>query len=724
MARSRTLPKPSRARRAAPAAGFLLAASFLAWTGLGRDAEAQAPEFRWRHGGNVHGIAFMNELQGLATRDGGGALYTEDGGTWNEARVPDAVRGQLRHIFVEDAVVGRAWSVGEGGVVLRTLNRGHDWAWVNNDPLSSNSPILDKLGNKASLYDIYMWDDLVGIACGEDGALARTEDGWASWTQIALPTEFFDPTHSERYVSHPGDLYKFAVAGNGDLFLTGDFGRLLRSEDQGETFELHFHFTHYCGNPGGTVRDVELWGLSFEGSTGWLAGGFGTNDGLLWRSGNNGQSFSHVTRVVLPDTGMVDAALMGGCKLPTIYGVAAVGTSNAVAIGYAGGVWTYEDGTTTVVTPCNCTGTSTAAAPALIQHRPVSYTGTGLSPTRPPHNAVFALDGANVWWTGLFGVLAFTPDLGSTIVETSCQIPARIGAGAFRDSQVGLAVAQSHRVYRTTDGAATWTEVHQGADDTYGDYMLQYVAFSTAPSSSLAVAMGDRVLLLRSLDGGATWGELYGPHAVNHSFALAEGSEIFYVGAGNGVVWRTDLTDLDGFGALTWAMRSLPSSATNVTGLHFIDADTGYAVTDSMQLYETSSGGTSWSAVSVTGSPLPQRLNAVRTFGDASKAIAVGARGRVLVRVGLQFEEVDLSALTGGAELRSVEITDGGKQVFVGGDKGLVLHFSGTSFSEITNTSKWSAPKSQTSGPVIDLSFVGASHGFLFSPAGVVVEYD
>lgn len=253
---------------------------------------------------------------------------------------------------------------------------------------------------------------------------------------------------------------------------------------------------------------------------------------------------------------------------------------------------------------------------------------------------------------------------------------------------------------------------------------MRCVAFSAAPSSSLAVALGDRAIVLRSTDQGASWAELNAPHAVNDSFALADGSDSFYVGSVNGVIWRTDLAQLDGWGALEWESRSLPVTATNVTGLHFIDADTGYAVTDTMQLYETTNGGAVWTQVGITGSPNTQVLEAVRTWGDGSKAIAVGENGMVLARVGAQFQQVNLAAATGGRALLCVEVVDGGKQAFVGGNDGLLLHFSGSSFSDVTNLANWSTPKSQASNAIVDMSFDAPDHGFVFAPPGVVIEYD
>jgi len=688
-------------------------------------ADAQAPRFRWAHGGSNHGIAFVDQNQGVVTRDGGAGLYTSDGGsTWIESQMPDQVRGQLRGVSAQGS--NAVWAVGGGGVVLRTINRGQDWSWVNDGDASqseTNLPITNKLGQLAELYDIYMWDEFVGLACGENGALARTTDGWASWTQITLPTSFFstppvDPLAIDPVTEKPGDLYRFHAFDSNNVVLATDYGRVLRSSDGGLTWTLN-QLSHYCDYTPG--KDIELWGMDFVGNEGWMVGGFIHNDGHLWHTLDAGVTWNQVTRFVPPDTQTGDLWL-DLAAIPTVYGVAALGAGNAIAVGYGASVFQFENTTELAFDVCTDELT-TSSGYRFNQQSPSFYTGTGLSPAQPPLTTVFALDASNAWWCGRFGIIRYSDDQGDTFADQASQMYLRIQDAEFVNAEDGWVVGQSHRIERTEDGGRTWTTVHAGADDSYSSYSLTHLAMPRAATGQLGLAVGPTGSLLLTEDRGETWNYNIAPHTVVSSLSMGGESDIAYIGGGAGTVYRTDLS-APVLGQLDWTPRPLPDPSHDVTAVDFIDASTGYAATTGMTLYRTTNGGTSWTQMGLTGSPTTRPIRAIQTFGDGSKAVAVGDGGLVLVRTGARFEEVNLGALATTGTLRCVEIEDGGKKVFVGGNDGLILEFTGTDFSQITDSSKWSAPKSQTKYPIVALSFDAPDHGFAIGFESLVVEYD
>lgn len=107
----------------------------------------------------------------------------------------------------------------------------------------------------------------------------------------------------------------------------------------------------------------------------------------------------------------------------------------------------------------------------------------------------------------------------------------------FTDANTGVALTGTDvagRIYRTTDGGGTWTQVA-------ANRALRSVVFV---SSSVGYAVGDNVVL-KTTDGGATWSEQPAPHASLVRVRCADEMHCVVV-ANDRVVLYTD----DGFGTL------------------------------------------------------------------------------------------------------------------------------------------------------------------------------
>jgi len=282
-----------------------------------------AGTFPGRGPGNNYAVRFLNSYQGLVTRDGGGALFTTDGGiTWNESSTPDTVRKQLRHTFAlsEEAV----WTVGSDGNVVKSTTRGDVWFHLN-----YADPVLNRNGQAASLYDIWMFDQFNGICVGEEGTLAATDDGGVTWASIALPTTFFDITNGSSILNEPGDIYRIHFFDSDNGIVSADNGRILLTDDGGVSWTLGNLSSHYCG-AAGAAGDLELWSMSFDGNEGWLVGGNGTNNGHVFHTTTAGASWAHVDYAV-PIDPIVEALWISGTGgWQTFYGVAALGNGKAV----------------------------------------------------------------------------------------------------------------------------------------------------------------------------------------------------------------------------------------------------------------------------------------------------------------------------------------------------------------------------------------------------------
>lgn len=178
----------------------------------------------------------------VAAGERGTILYSDDAGkTWRQAAVPVSV--SLTALQFVDAKNG--WAVGHQGVVLHTVDGGATWrkqldgtqaaALVLLDASASFGPDRDKEvaqaqhlvddGPDKPFLDLYFDSPRTGYVLGAYNLMFRTDDGGATW----------QPWQSR--VANPKGLHLYGMKGAaGAIYLAGEQGLLLRSTDNGNSF--------------------------------------------------------------------------------------------------------------------------------------------------------------------------------------------------------------------------------------------------------------------------------------------------------------------------------------------------------------------------------------------------------------------------------------------------------------------------------------------------------
>ena len=167
------------------------------------------------------------------------ALSDDQGQRWRQARsVPTSV--SLTALRFVDAL--RGWAVGHAGVILHTTDGGETWvrqadgrslaqaalnaaARTPGDALARSAQQLVDDGADKPLLDLHFYDAQRGIVAGAYGLCFETTDGGKTW-------------HSAMdRIANPKALHINAMRADGNsLYLAGEQGLLLRSDDQGRTF--------------------------------------------------------------------------------------------------------------------------------------------------------------------------------------------------------------------------------------------------------------------------------------------------------------------------------------------------------------------------------------------------------------------------------------------------------------------------------------------------------
>ena len=185
----------------------------------------------------------------VAVGEHGYIIYSDDEGvTWQQASVPVAVT-IIRAYFVS-AQVG--WAVGHQGVVLHTEDGGKTWVKqldgvkAANIALSKAKQRFSKANNKKEprilymmkyakglvvdgpdkpFFDVYFKNEKDGFVIGAFNMIFKTKDGGETW----------EPWMD--HVDNRAGYHLYAIGSDGSrLFIAGEQGLFLRSDDGGTTF--------------------------------------------------------------------------------------------------------------------------------------------------------------------------------------------------------------------------------------------------------------------------------------------------------------------------------------------------------------------------------------------------------------------------------------------------------------------------------------------------------
>ena len=254
----------------------------------------------------------------------GHIVYSDDEGkNWTQAQVP--VSSDLVAVSFPDEKNG--WVVGHGGVVLHTTDGGATWAkqldgnaaaditlkYYEAKTGAERTPDIERVARQAkalvdeantqTLLDVGFENDNAGYAVGTFNRIFRTEDGGKTWTP-----------YMDR-VDNPKELHFYAVnVGAKDTYLTGE---------QGMVWRLDPAKGHFVGIQ--TPYNGTLFGLIADGSTLLVYGMRGSllrsdDEGKTWERIQLGNQAGISGGAILPDGRIAIANQAGGIMVSSDHG--------------------------------------------------------------------------------------------------------------------------------------------------------------------------------------------------------------------------------------------------------------------------------------------------------------------------------------------------------------------------------------------------------------------
>ena len=233
---------------------------------------------------------------------------------------------------------------------------------------------------------------------------------------------------------------------------------------------------------------------------------------------------------------------------------------------------------------------------------------------------VFFLDALRGWVVGggypvEGGIVGSTVDGGRTWSFKSDLIHSNTGSHAvhlqavwFLDEGRGFIAADGGKILRTVDGGEHWHAVHRGHRFLFDLYFVD---------DQFGWAVGD-LRLIRTTDGGETWHRPI-PHDSEQPFSaraiqFLDRDVGWAVGKAGAIYHTTD-------GGEHWTQQARPQSGMpDLRALAFVDVERGWAVGESGTVLHTTDGGLNWSRQE---SSTESFLTGVH-FLDASTGWAVG----------------------------------------------------------------------------------------------------
>ena len=520
---------------------------------------------QWQtHFNDVHALPGIGRA--WAVGDGGVIAFTTDGGvTW--AAQASGTTDNLLGVYFANPDDG--WVVGENGTVLLTADGGDNWTAISG--ITSQR-----------LYGIHFPTTDEGWAVGNGGVIYYSDDGGYSWSSQTSTTTsnlygvFFSDASTGWAVGErstilhttDGSTWTAQTSGlttNIDLrdvdfnaagtigLIAGEKGTILRSTDSGASW-------------GAVTSDTDQYLYSvdfFDGAvnSAWIAGGQTYDPGIIMRSTDNGLNWASQVPVMTNSYRQ-----MLGISFNTF--------EEGIAVGRYGVILRTTNGND--------------PAPTWSQ---VTETAANLKGIDSP-------DGTNAWACGSMGTMIRTTDRWDTWVEQDTDAYNDLNAVSFPNQWYGWAVGQGRKPYqdvvsgepatviRTANGGSSWTSQSLGStidENMYDVFMLD---------TNNGWICGEWGAVFHTANGGTLWtlqdtdndaydqsNTLLGIHFVDSSRGWACGDDGLMVHTTDGgSTWATQTTDVD----------------TDLYDVFMIDADNGWSVGDEDTVIKTTDGGSTW----------------------------------------------------------------------------------------------------------------------------------
>lgn len=578
---------------------------------------------------------FLDAQTGWSVGDNGEILKTSDGGkTW--VKQDSGVRTRLWAVVFADANHG--WVLGAHGALLRTVNGGQTWTMqaVGFNDGYDYGHRLDVIDAQTALVS-------------SNHKVRRTTDGGATWTEHAFALGEAGPDGT--LWSFAGNTLKKSVDGGATATVVpsgaSGYSNQFQLVDK-DVLAISDFSSNYDYTLQRYVYKLLIW-RSLNGGASWES--YEAQGLAGMNSYGSKVDFIDANKAYLVSNGQIYRSVDGGRNWTQLVSPPSSNWNSGSAQVLDDGVLyrqTYHSAAEHHLSEDGGVTWNRIAVPTTQLGNDVQRLGAKAWLSIQGDNAYLSTDGMLSW---------------RTVGGVDPQVAQRSMVAAwFFDAKRGLGLNASGELQETVNGGTEWTvKIKNLATPAYGASSFQFI------SASKGWLLAGDGKVYRSTDGGASWAtplagriSISAFHFVdeNNGYALARDyADNSY--SGKSVL----LTSTDG--GLSWSHKA--DMAEGLTGLQFASPSKGLVIGQNGRILSTDDGGKTWTArFSGTG----VALNRV-VFTDASTAWVVGGDGTLLKSgdAGASWTRVLLAT---NATLSSIRFLDA-QQGWIAGSNGTIL---------------------------------------------------
>lgn len=197
-------------------------------------------------------------------------------------------------------------------------------------------------------------------------------------------------------------------------------------------------------------------------------------------------------------------------------------------------------------------------------------------------NKLFFLDAYTGWAIGASSTVIKTTDGGVNWTSQTTGIGSGINDLHFPTLTTGFLVGNSGALRKSTNGGSSWTTIASGVTTT-----LNGVYFIDANVGFIVGASG---VVKKTTNGGSSWTSVYSGTDYFRS--------VYFSDANHGVVMSPYKFLVTENGGSTWTTVNADPTWT-ITKMKFINASTGFAISDPGLLLKTTDGGYTWNPIAL-----------------------------------------------------------------------------------------------------------------------------
>ncbi|RKZ31870.1 hypothetical protein DRQ36_00570 [bacterium] len=561
----------------------------------------------------------------------------QDGSYWSVVTTEELENpGAVWPLAHEKAIVGA-----DNEHLYITEDDGHGWVTKTLNP---------ETGRKAT--DFYFTSSK-GIMVGERGMLYISSDNGENWSDV-FPAGVRD-----------GDLYDIIYPATGEdnpLFICGNEGVLLRSENGGDSWEyIDLYIGEFFDSLAVVDSGVTTW---FYDTTLYVTqdqitfyGGYAPTEDLIYLLGDtvgSGDTLLFFRSMDGGDSGSWEMYPFVGHFADMYF----FDETNGIMVGDGGYVYTISVAESSISTASLANvGSGRDLMEIEFTDATIGWAiGTGGTVAK-------TTDGGSVWSLvdvditgditdiGFFdetegwvvgddvsrgtGAIKVTHDGGETWSFRSYGLGISLYGVHFVSSSEGWVVGKSGRIAHTTDGGAMWIHQDANTDKTFQDVYFADENLGWVVGFSVQLPVDTFATILYTENGGELWTAVDSLDGYRlNKVELADENTGWAIG-NEGLILRTE------DGGLTWSPQEAGVSA-ELFGLDVFDTGKAFVVGQHGTILKTTNGGTTWD---VLPSGTEQSLMDIDMV-DSNTGYACGSMGTILKTTdgGADWTQLDMPA--------------------------------------------------------------------------------